>query len=315
MDIKKTYGMGVKNITQTKGGYILKLSRIKYMLKEVSAGESEITAAAAIINHVNNGNFRNIISIKKDVDGKAYIKSADKIYVLVDTAGGKKFKLKTRENGIVMAELLAKFHNSAEGFIQFPGVKVKVDWGKRMEKCRVMTARLEKYCNALKKGTNNGFEELTADYTEMLLKRARGSMKILRSLDYLNCLEESMKRKEICLNAVSSNTAVVLNDKIIITKVFEMGYNMAEEDIAALIIKMIQETHDRSILEEILERYQSYRYLGEKSIDIVRALVSYPFDSIKIIVKYLKHPGEHEAYIEKFRGYVDKEQWTDILGV
>jgi Ser/Thr protein kinase RdoA (MazF antagonist) len=214
-----------------------------------------------------------------------------------------------------MAELLAKFHNAAEGFIQPPGIKIRVGWGKRMERCRVMTIKLEKYCAVLKRAASNEFEEMTAEYAENLLKRARASMKVLRSLDYLNSLEGSMKRKEICLNAISSNTAVVVNEKIIITKVFEMGYNMVEEDIASLISKVIQETQDAAVFDRMIEKYQSHRYLGEKSINIIKALVSYPFESIKVITRYQKHPELYGVYLEKFRGYVSKERWTDILGV
>jgi len=140
-------------------------------------------------------------------------------------------------------------------------------------------------------------------------------MKVLRSLDYLNALESSMKRKEICLNSISNYTARVEENRVVIVKVFDMGYNMTEEDVASLIKKAIEECKEKEAFNDVIERYEEYRWLEDKSINIIRALVSYPYDSIKAIIRYTKYPEEQESLLEKFKEYVELEQWTDVMEV
>jgi CotS family spore coat protein len=323
MKLCRSYEVKSENLPADDDNYKPRLSRPKYTLKHIDASEWEITSAAAVLEYVSSRGFKSIISIKRDGDSKPYIKNGDKIYALIRVIDGQKLKLRTKENGIRLAQTLGDFHNAAENFMQPPGVKLKVDWGKRMEKYRTLTSRLERYIDYLDEREKlNDFEEFTLGYVEMLLKRAKLSMKVLRSLGYLKALESSMKRKEICLNSVSSNTAVLYRSKVIITKIFDIGYNMVEEDLASLIKKLIEETGDRTVFVDIINAYKDKRNLNEDSEAIIKALISYPFDSIKMIARYFQHGKNDEdnpiydaCLLEKFKKYIEKEMLTDVMGV
>ncbi len=315
MDIGKIYSLKFKRIIESDEGYIIKLSKSNLILKNVSVPESDVMAACAIIDYLRERGFKNIITIKRNGEGKPYIRDGERLLVLMDFISNDKFKLKTRKNAADMGELLARFHNAGEYFIQPPGIKVPVRWGKKMERCRVFTMQLEKYAKTIKSEAKNPFEEFTLSYIDELIRRARASMKVLRSLDYLNALESSMKRKEICLNSISNYTARVEENRVVIVKVFDMGYNMTEEDVASLIKKAIEECKEKEAFNDVIERYEEYRWLEDKSINIIRALVSYPYDSIKAIIRYTKYPEEQESLLEKFKEYVELEQWTDVMEV
>jgi CotS family spore coat protein len=316
MDYIKDYPVKSKRIVGDKDGLTVYTSKSNFVLKHVECKESEIIASAAIIEHVMQKGFSNILSIKRNMEGKPYIKKEGKIFVLYQEFENNKLSLNSKENGLLFAEYLAKFHNSSVGFIQPTGVKVRVSWGKNMERYRTLICRLEKYIDYInEKEKLNKFEEYTKPYVNNLLKRAKQSMKVLRSAKYLMALEKSMKRKEICLNGISQNTAVVRGEEVIIVKVFEMGYNMVEEDVSALVKKIIEETEDKTLFDNILERYEEYREGNCISKDIVKALVSYPVDSIKIIGKYLKDMEDSEELLEKFKKYMKYEQRTDLMEV
>lgn len=315
MDICKSYSLKLKKIVENDEGYMIRLSKSNLILKEVNVSESNVIAACAIIDHLRKRGFKNIITIKRNGEGKPYIRDGERLLVLMDFISKDKFKLKTRKNAADMGELLARFHNAGEYFIQPPGIKVTVKWGKKMERCRVFTMQLEKYAKTIKNETKNPFEELTLGYIDELIRRARASMKVLRSLDYLNALESSMKRKEICLNSISNYTTRIAKDRVVIVKVFDMGYNMSEEDVASLIKKAIEECKEKEVFNDVIERYEDYRWLEDKSINIIRALVSYPYDSIKTIIRYTKYPEEQESLLEKLKEYIELEQWTDVMEV
>lgn len=315
MDIGKIYNVKCKKVIECENGYILKLSKSKLLLMPAYFDESDIIAACTVIDYAKERGFKNTLRIIKSGDGKPYIKKNEILYVLVDFIDGSKLKLKTRENAEKMGEILARFHDAVEYFEQPPGIKVAVRWGKKMEMCRNYTIQLEKYSKRIKEEVKNTFEEYTLNYVDYLIKRAKASMKILKSIDYLNALEDSMKRREVCLNSISNNTAVINNGQIIIVKVFDIGYNMIEEDVASLIKKSIEETKEKLVFNDILESYKKVRNIDKRSETIIKALVSYPYDSIKTIIRYIKYPEDHNRFFDKFINYVELEQWTDVLEV
>jgi hypothetical protein len=323
MDLNKAYYREGKIVLNKDEPHVFKLSRTQYGFKQVDKKEWEVMSTAAVLDYVFSNGFNDILFIKKNGALKPYVKKGEEIYILMSQATGQKLKLRTENNGLIFAELLAKFHSAAEGFIQPPGIKIRVDWGKRMERFRMLTSQLEKYINYIgNKEVLNEFEEYTSQYAEILIKRAKAAMKILKSLSYLRALEGSMKRKEICINCISSNTAIIKRDNVVISKIFELGYNMAEEDIAALIKKLIIETGDKGVLEKIVCKYSDIREVGEDSENIIKALVSYPFDSIKAILKYYNHTKDmieedvlyNTEMMEKFKKYISRELLTDVLG-
>lgn len=323
MDSNKTYFREGKTVLNRNEPHVFKLSRTQYGFRQVDRKEWEVMSTAAVLDYVSSKGFNDILFIKKNGDFKPYVKKGEEIYILMSIDEGQKLKLRTENNGLMFAELLAKFHSAAEGFIQPPGIKIRVDWGKRMESFRMLTSRLEKYINYIRnKETLNEFEEYTWQYTEILIKRAKAAMKILKSLSYLRALESSMKRKEICINCISSNTAIIKGDNVVISKIFELGYNMTEEDIAALIKKLIIETGDRGVFDRVMCKYSDIREFGEDSGNIIKAFVSYPSDSIKVILKYYNHTKDmieedvlyNTVMLEKFKKYISRELLTDVLG-
>lgn len=315
MDIIKDYNIKIKKLIETNDEYIIRLSKSRLSLQRVYVNESRIMAACAISDYIREKGFEYIISIKKSKEGRPYVKRGEEIYVLMDNVGERKFKLINKKNIEVMTNLLALFHNAAEGFIQPPGIKVNVSWGKRIEKCRVLLMHLEKYALKIKADRNNSFEEYTYKFVDYLIRRAKNSMSILSSNDYLEVLEESMKKREVCINSISNNTALVNGGNIIISRIFDMGYNMIEEDVASFIKKVIIETSNKNFLESIVEEYSLNRYIDEKSKRIIIALVNYPYDSIRTIGRYIKYPEDSEILLKKFKEYIAMENSTEVMGV
>jgi hypothetical protein len=124
-----------------------------------------------------------------------------------------------------------------------------------------------------------------------------------------------MRSKEVCLNKISNNTAVIFNDEIILKKVFDMGYNMAEEDIALLVKKIIEETSDLKACDLIFEGYTSVRNLGDNSSAIIKAVAAFPEDTLKIIDKYFKKLQLDDNDLAKLKKYWSRESKVNLLEV
>ena len=316
MDIKNLYDLKIKKVIQIGDEYEVYVPKSKFYLECVNLKDWQVTCTASIIDYVASNGFYGIENIIKSKEGNAYAKIGGKTYVMVKKAAGTKLKLKNRKDIISMSEFTAAFHNAAEGFVESSGNRVIVKWGKRMEKCRKFAAMLEKYNDFIKETNNSDkFQECTKKYIDILLARSKASMKILRSIEYLKALENSMKKKEVCLNSISNNAAVASNGKLIYVKIFNMGYNMVEEDLADLIKCSMEKSGDLSLYDDIMEKYLTIRKLGSYSPDIVKALVTFPYDSIKVISKYMDDNTKGDELINKFNKNISKEMNTNLLGV
>lgn len=316
MDIRGLYALKYKNILEIDEGYIVEMQKSNAILRRMDLTQWEVAAAACAVEYLRKNGLENIISIIRTKDGKPCILERNKVYVLMDYVEGEKLKLKTIDEGILMARTMAAFHNAGEGFVQPSGTKIKVFWGKTMEKYRVLTSKIEKYRDYLSSTSKlNSFDQYAIDVIDDFTLRAKACMKILRSEGYLKTLEKSMKKRELCINDLSSSIVGLRDREVIICKIFNIGYNMVEEDIGELINRIVKQTGDKNSLEDIIREYNCIRSLDKNSELIIRALSSYPYDSLKIIGRYLSDMDRADELCGKFKKYVELDKKTDMLEV
>lgn len=277
--------------------------------------EWEISSSAEITDYITKNGFSNIISFKNGVNGKPYVYKNNKIYALLDNVEGEKLELTNKESIIEFASLLGNFHSCAEGFTKPPGMSMKTEWGKLIVKFKTMTRRVEKYIKIINEtGKTNSFEIETWDYLESIMKRAATSLKIFKSKEYLNALEKSMFLREVCLNSISDDGVVINKGEMIITNVFDFSYNMNLEDLSKLIKKSFESNNPKIMYDEVISAYSRVRYIDENSRNIVNAMITFPYDSMKVINRYMNKMGEEALLLEKFKRYYKREQRDNIWG-
>lgn len=314
MELKKQYDTTSNNITESEYEYTSKLPHLNYSFMPVKYKEWEITAAFSIIDYIYGNSFKNILPIIKTKEGRIFITDGNIKYILTEEVEGDRFQLNCSKNLAYCAEILGQFHNAAEGFIQPPGVKIKTYWGKSIDKYRNLFNETKKFKTYLDNAeTLNDFEKYTREHIDEILIRGKESLKIMKSINYLKRLEESMRRKEICINDMSVNLAKISDGKVIIIKIFNLGYNMVEDDIADLIKLGIEETGEKAVYHEVLDSYSKIRYIDRVSHEIIKAYVSFPSSSMKTIVKYTKDKDINK--LQKFMKYIERESMTDIMEV
>ena len=286
------------------------------VLTKVNIKEGEISSIAMLTQELYDRGFKELCLLQRTPDGKYYTRHEGRLYVYTPEIQGDKLRLRDIESGEAFARVLGGFHALAEGYTQQPGFKLKVCWGKKVEKYRILTSKLEKYSARIKKtGCSCQFESCTMEHIDELLYRARASMKVLKSTRYLMALENSMRQRQVCLNSISNNTMKLTNEGPIITNVFEMGYNMIEEDLGELIKKVMEQTGDRDAFTRIMEAYSKEKDDMEYSEEIIKALVSFPCDSLRTISRYMKTGGGGDCPSDKYSRYARKELKCNVLEV
>lgn len=263
----------------------------EWTIKKFEGSEQSILSSSSILEWVKDGRFNNIADIKRTYYGRPYIKIEDDKYILTNNIKGKKLKLSNKNEVIDSIKCLADFHLAAEGYLMPSGIKTVAYWGRCMEKYKTFTCNLEKYQDFLdKNGCKNEFESETKKYLDDLYKASKKSIEFFRSERYIDAIEQSMKRREICINDFTQNSVVTIgkNKQPFITKVFSLGYNMCEEDIATMARRYIEETNCIEFLEEIISEYDKKRSINSVSKENIRYMALFPESPLKIITKYMK---------------------------
>lgn len=286
------------------------------VMTKVRIREGDISSIAMLTQELYDRGFKDLCLLHRTPDGKYYTKQGSRLYVYITEINGDKLRLRDVESGAAFARVLGRFHIAAEGYTPQPGTKLRVCWGRRVEKYRILTSKLEKYSARIKKaGCSCQFESCTMEHIDELLNRARSSMKILKSTRYLMALENSMRQRQICLNAISSNTMRLTDRGPVIVNIFEMGYNMIEEDIGNLIKKVMEQTGDKDAFERIMEAYAEERGNMEYSEEIIKALASFPCNSLRMIARYMRTGEEGNCLSDKYSKYAMRELKCNVLEV
>lgn len=275
----------------------------------MSRAEWEIISAYEIMKYANRKGFNNAIRFEKDFLENPYVFKKNIPYLRLEELSGKKLDLDNSEDIIKLAKLLGGFHECCEGFEKPSGIKINTLWGKKIEKYRTMTRRVARYLNKLvPTAINNNFEERIYSLRETLMEKAAVSIKLFGSREYLSTLEKSMENREIAFNAITNNSAVINNEGVYLVDIFDVGYNLALEDLCSLIKRGSQKNNSNYIYARTIEAYSSIRGLEENSENIIKSMITFPYDSMKVIIKYLDKKIDGEFALEKFEKYYEKEK-------
>lgn len=272
-------------------------------IKKFEGSEQNILSSFSILKWANKRGFSDFVSIKETHYGKPYIKVDKDKYIFYENVEGKKLKLNDKEQVISSIKCLGRFHLAGEGYVMPSGIKTSAHWGRCMEKYKTFTCKLEEYADAIeRRKCKNEFEEKTLPYLDNLYKRAKKSVDFFRSEKYINAIEKSMKKREICVNDFTQNSVILVGEdkRPVLTKIFSLGYNMCEEDIACMLRRYIEENKSIEFLEEIINEYGEIRSIDEVSRECIRHLSLFPETPIKIISKYMKKGLYRDDMLEKF---------------
>lgn len=275
---------------------------MEWMLKKYEGSEENLHSTVSILDWTHGGNFHNILDIKKTYYNRPFVRVFDDKYILVKNIKGKKPRLSDEGEVLSIIKCLGKFHLSSEGYVLSNGIKVEANWGRTMEKFKGFACCLERYFDTTEsKKFKNQFEEKTHEYIGLLYKNSRDAINFFRSEKYINAIENSMKRREICVNDATSGIVMVGKyNEPYITKVFSLGYNMCEEDVASVVRRHIELTGNIGIIDKAINEYMKIRKLDDVCIENIKRMALFPEGPIKIISKYMKKGLYKEDMLDSF---------------
>jgi spore coat protein, CotS family len=314
--IEEDYPIGIKNI--------LKIAEDRYEADSLSgpviierAGkcENRLIFICGLYDYLRESGFNGFVKPFRTKSGGYYSPAEDGLYMVVPYTD-RKIDAVVNEEDII--GLIAHFHRCTEGYTPPVGGKCKSCWGKWIDIYRRELRELKKIKEyAELRNEKSPFDKLFLKSCDRYLYNMEAAIQILKRKGYLDSVEESMKKRQVCLHEIKQSNFCYRRSEIYIKSLTECRYDIVESDIALFFMEMVKKNENISSIRinSMLNKYTKINSLGPNSIDIMKAFISYPERYVKVCLKYYgkKNRKSEDAYIRKLHSSINHEQAKDKL--
>lgn len=175
--------------------------------------------------------------------------------------------------------------------------------GKELEGYKVQVKNLELDLEVINEKLDKNIVDIfLLEEGEKLLSKARLSILDVESSNYIKLIRRSMMNYEVCLGSVTEENLRKGEDfRLEIGTIKYLNYNLFEQDMYSYL-KYIKRKNCNVDIEYLIEYFVEESLLDEDSIEYLRGLVSYPFESLKLWDKYRRSKKKltEQEYIDGF---------------
>lgn len=201
---------------------------------------------------------------------------------------GKIEKDQYSRNTLTQIDNIILFHNKIGPYKEnlFPRIGASI--GKEVSSYYSQILLINKYLRKIEKKDNlNSIDFYLISRGEALVNSGKKALNHIYSNNFRSLIERSMKNYEVCLTRVDEgNLKVEEDEKIIVSTVRYLTYNLKEHDIYSYIKKIKRREIDLSI-DEIINYYIKATELSDDSKEYLKALSSYPNEELKLVERYI----------------------------
>ena len=214
----------------------------------------------------------------------------------------------TTKKAMDQIKIMVNLHKILLGYNNQSLVRIKSTIGKEIENYKVQIKKLQKdYDNIMNLGIENDFEKLIISDGRRLLNQANYVIDYIYDHNYFEIIDRSMNREELCIGRGDPGN-LKFDGKIKIGNLKYISYNLVEEDLYRYI-KKIKRKNKLINEEELIKAFVYESHLSNYSINYLRALCSFPRDTLKLWEKYRtnKNLKTYEEFSKQFKNSIDYE--------
>lgn len=199
--------------------------------------------------------------------------------------------------------IISQFHKKVMGYKGYMGNRLDNKTGSTVEQYKVNIKRLKRYLKNIRlNAASSNFERKLLKEGFEYLQRAEKCISEAYNSGYMNIIERSMKRTELCIgNCDFSN----IRENGEITEIISLDkccYNNIEMDCLEFLSKFKRKGIKLNY-KKLVEKFCEYEDLQEGSSRFILALLSYPYGFMKCCNRYRQKTKEWS-----------EEEYEDRLG-
>ncbi|HAR84779.1 MAG: hypothetical protein E7215_11825 [Clostridium sulfidigenes] len=217
------------------------------------------------------------------------------------------------EKVINQINIISEVHKLSCGFNGYLRKRINNHTCKLIEDDKI---QLKKFRRSLEKIKENGpidrVEEIVLERGDRVLARGEKVIDTIMNNDYMELVARSMDNVEICLTNVDFDN-LGKSETIEIVNFDDIAYNMVEMDCYYFLVKLKRKGF-KVDFNKCIDEFCKLEGLGESSKVFIRALLSYPYEFIKIYEKYKKNKKSwnEEEYIRRLLNGIKEDEMSLI---
>jgi hypothetical protein len=222
----------------------------------------------------------------------AYLNSKDVIVAESDIISEiSKLEIIDEKRVIQQLENISNFHKNIIGFKGYMGKRLDNKTGSTVEQYKMNIKRLKRYMKNIRvNGASSNFERVLLKKGNEYIQRAEVSITEAYNSGYMNILERSMKRNEICLGNTNFSNLMV-GEKLSVVSLDKCAYNNVEMDCYYLLSKLKRKGIKLNY-KALIKNFCELEALDQSSYRFIAALLSYPFAFMKCCNRYREKTKE-----------------------
>ncbi|MDO4535282.1 MAG: hypothetical protein Q4B63_05680 [Clostridium perfringens] len=133
---------------------------------------------------------------------------------------------------------------------------------------------------------------------EDIVNKGENSINTIYKIPYLNLIHRAMDNNEICVGKTSESN-IWKSEKINVLDLSKMNFNLIEQDCYKYLFKFKKKGISLAY-DKIVDHFIKRQSLSENSSIYINSLLSYPYESMKIIQReYLRETLNREEILKK----------------
>lgn len=216
----------------------------------------------------------------------------------------------TKEEEIVnQLYLISEFHKKTMGYKGYLGLRLDNKTGSTIEQYKVNIKRLKRYLKNIRlNSASSNFERKLLKVGFDYIKRAENCISEIMNLGYMDIIERSMKRTEICLGITTFDNLNITEGILEVNSLRKCCYNNIEMDCFYFLSKF-RKRNLKLDYKDMINKYCEYEDLDEKSSRFILVLLSYPYEFMKCCKRYRERSKDwsEEEYEERLEKAILKD--------
>ncbi len=204
------------------------------------------------------------------------------------------------EKVIEQLSTISEVHKLSCGFNGYLRKRINNHTCKLIEEDKIQLKRFKRSLERIKEsGPTDRVEEIVLEKGEAILERGEKVINIIMDNGYMDLVARSMRNVEICLTNVDFDN-LGKGETIEIVNFDDIAYNMVEMDCYYFLAKLKRKGFTVDFIR-CIDTFCKLENLGEDSKKFILALLSYPYEFMKIYDKYRKNKKNwnEEEYIRR----------------
>lgn len=316
IQVLQSFGVKARRIVKEKSYYICSTDKGMRVINKSMETAAHIIFEYEIKEHLNRAGFPNTDRFYLSLAGKPYVEHDDNLYVMTNHFNYRESDFSNNKDFQKIVAGVAKMHSALAG-VKFEG---QLFFGMQ-SLSELIKKSLSDFSGVKRK---IGAQKRLSDFDVLFIKnfdyyvgQMKTSMHMLEKVD-ICAFDENIKLKmPICHNLLKEEHLLHDADRLYVTTFSQACIDSWVVDICGLIQRYAKALPLRPYrIGQILELYDKYNSLGQADLDILYALLKFPYKYVKICNQYYskKRTWTPSAIINRVESIIStKNDYDDFI--